>query len=354
MNLDPSQAGPTLDAAQLRQAILANLTSRTTYRGEVTLSCLPAALEHHVQLLAELFGNLGKPLTDEEQSQLHQLVADTLEKGFRESADARLLIQYEITPSPTLQKNLSCSVAFTVPTLADQYRHWSQSHQSPLFGKHPDAKVLAVAAQLAPVATSPILDVGAGPGRNALPLARMGYPVEALEVTPEFVQQLQTTAQAEGLSITTIVGDLLDPLVRLRSHHYQLALLSEVVSHFRDTQQLRLMLAKLTDALRPGGLLLFNLFLPKEGYEPDPLARQMSQGAWSSLFTRSELAEALVDLPLELISDESALEYERENLPANAWPPTSWFEAWASGKSVFPLAHVAPPMELRWLLYRKL
>lgn len=94
--------------------------------------------------------------------------------------------------------------------------------------------------------------------------------------------------------------------------------------------------------------------LTVDDYEPDQLARQMSQVNWSSFMTKSELAAAMDQLPIEMLSDESQLEYERNHLPAEAWPPTGWFINWASGRDLFGFDNVKPPMELRWLVFKRL
>jgi hypothetical protein len=177
--------------------------------------------------------------------------------------------------------------------------------------------------------------------------------VEVLELAPVFVEELQGAAGEEGLSLKVKEGDILDPLVRMRPAFYQVAIATEVTSHFRSTDQLRLFLAKMCDYLATGGLLLFNIFLNVEGYEPNALVRQMAEQAWSTLFAEEELAAAMEELPLTVIANESALEYERQHLPPEAWPPTSWFQSWATGRDVFPIADGRPPMELRWILCRR-
>jgi hypothetical protein len=40
-------------------------------------------------------------------------------------------------------------------------------------------------------------------------------------------------------------------------------------------------------------------------------------------------------------------------LPKGAWPPTGWFAGWASGLDVFDVPRDESPIELRWLVYRK-
>lgn len=211
-----------------------------------------------------------------------------------------------------------------------------------------------IAAELGDPATVPILDVGAGTGRNTLPLARLGHPVDVVEITPEFTKQIQAAATAEGLAINITQGNILDPLVQMRPVYYQLAVVSEVVSHFRTPEQVRLLLAKMCEVLCSGGLLLLNSFLTVDDYEPDQLAQQMSQVNWSYIITRSELAAAMDQLPIEILSDESELEYERSHLPAEAWPPTGWFVNWASGRDLFGFGNEQPPIELRWLLFKRL
>jgi hypothetical protein len=67
-----------------------------------------------------------------------------------------------------------------------------------------------------------------------------------------------------------------------------------------------------------------------------------------------DLARAAKDLPFELVSDEPAHAYEKAHQPAEAWPPTSWFEDWSRGYNCYGLKRGAPPMELRWLHYQKL
>lgn len=49
------------------------------------------------------------------------------------------------------------------------------------------------------------------------------------------------------------------------------------------------------------------------------------------------LAISGVGVPLRLLSDECAFEFEQQHLPPHAWPPTTWFESWARGSNLFDL-----------------
>lgn len=336
----------------LKQAILYKINTRISARGEIVFPCVPAMLDHYFRWIETLFNTLGRPLPPEKQAELRQLLATKLADGFRASSGSMLVLQYESVQPP--QTGLACKLLIATSTVGDQYKTWIETREPPLFGAHPDAKLMAVATQLGNPAQVRVLDIGAGTGRNTLPLARRGHPVDAIELTATFAEQLQAAVDAEKLPVTVIHGDILDPLIRMRPAYYQLAIAAEVITHFRDIDQVRLFLAKMCDFLCPGGQLLFNTFLAAEGYEPEPAARQVAQLSWSSLFTRPELAQAMEGLPLTLVSDELVFEYERHHLPADAWPPTPWFPSWATGGDVFPIANGRPPMELRWILCRRL
>ena len=263
-----------------------------------------------------------------------------------------VVLQYHSIPPP--QTGLACQLIVVTSSVGDQYKAWVQTREPPLFGSHPDAKLMATAAKLGEPRQVRVLDVGAGTGRNTLPLARLGHPVDAIELAPTFAEQLRVAVQVEKLPVTVTEGDVLDPLVRMRPAHYQLAIAAEVITHFRETDQVRLFLAKMCDFLCPGGLLLFSTFLAMDGYEPEWLVREVAQISWATLFTRQEMAAAMEGLPLLQLSDELLFEYERYHLPPEAWPPTPWFMSWATGQDVFPMANGRPPIELRWLLCRRL
>jgi hypothetical protein len=131
-------------------------------------------------------------------------------------------------------------------------------------------------------------------------------------------------------------------------------LLSEVVaSHFRNVEQIRQLFEVAAARLSPGGVLVFNAFLSDGGYKPDDVARQLSQVLWCCLFTRHDLELASKGLPLERVVDESAAEYERAHLPEGQYPSTGWYEGWCGGQDLFDLPAERPPMELRWLVYRR-
>ena len=53
----------------------------------------------------------------------------------------------------------------------------------------------------------PVLDVGAGTGRVAIPLARGGMDVTALDVDPSLLSVLRERSEEDGLSVKTVCAD---------------------------------------------------------------------------------------------------------------------------------------------------
>jgi len=94
------------------------------------------------------------------------------------------------------------------------------------------------------------LDVGCGDGRNALHLARLGFEVDALDVSDFAIERLRAAAARRGLAIDARLCDLeREPLP---------AAAYDVVVDFNYLQ--RDLLPALAGALAPGGLLVFETF----------------------------------------------------------------------------------------------
>jgi len=339
------------DPASLERLAVYKVKSLTGARGELVLPCIPSLGDRYIKQIDALLVALGQDFTPQESNSLHEIITQRLQEGFAASPYSRLVFRYD-PPNPMqgLTSGLKIQVRAIVPTTEAKYEGWVQNRSGPLFGSYPDAKVMSIAAELSD-RTAPILDIGSGPGRNTLPLAKLGHPVDALELAPIFVDQLRTLS--DRLPINVTLGDVLSADTPIRSSYYQMSIAAEVISHFRNLDQVRLLLTRMAESLRPGGILLVSSFIAVQGYEPDTIIRQLSQVAWSFIITPQELFTVTENLPLELVSNEPAFEYERHNLPAEAWPPTKWFTSWATGRDLFPTDR-QPPMSLRWLLFRKL
>jgi SAM-dependent methyltransferase len=237
-------------------------------------------------------------------------------------------------------------------TVEGAYENWLSTRKPPLFGTEPDARVWALASQAPEPTLHRVLDIGGGTGRNSLALARRGHPVDVVEMTPKFAELIRADAEKESLNVRVIERDIFATEDDLR-RDYGLILLSEVVSDFRSAQQLRAVFELATQCLVGGGHLVFNAFLARPGYSPDDAARELGQQCYTTIFTAEELSSAASGLPLQLIADDSVYEYEMAHLPQGAWPPTSWYADWVSGRDVFDLPREECPIEMRWLVYQK-
>lgn len=171
-------------------------------------------------------------------------------------------------------------------------------------------------------------------------------------MAPKFADTIRSEARLHALDVRVIQQGVFAAMEGVQSD-YQLIVLSEVVPDFRTTAQLGEMFELAAWLLAPGGHLAFNTFMPREGYVPDNAARELGQQCNSMIFTGDEVMCAVADLPLGLVADDSAYEYEKLHLPDGAWPPTGWFEGFASGLDVFDVDHDRSPIELRWLVYQK-
>lgn len=129
-----------------------------------------------------------------------------------------------------------------------------------------------------------VLDVGAGEGADAVWLARQGWQVTALDVSPVALARTRQHALDAGVSVTTQQHDLLsnDPLpgtydlVSAQFWHPPL----ERFTDFRDV---------IGAAVRPGGLLLV------VGHHPDDLPTGLRDGHGHEklLFTPDQVVSLL-------------------------------------------------------------
>ncbi len=337
----------------LRKAMIERLPRRTSGTAQVTFAAAPSLLDHYVQSLHAIFAQHGRVFNEKETENLKDILEKKIKEGFTQSPYARVVVNFETDPPP--KTSLSYRVATMVSTIADEYDHWVKTRTPPYFGTHPDAKIMTTARSLGAPKDVPVLDIGAGTGRNTLPLAREGFPADAIELSPALAKILREEVEKENLVARVFEGDALSGAVELPERHYRLVFLAEVIaSHIRTTEQVRTLFQGAADALATDGLLLFNAFIAADGYKPDSLVKEMSQVFWCNAFTRGEIATAMQGLPFAFISDESTHDYEHEHQPKEGWPPTGWFVDWAKGRDLFDLPDGRVPLELRWLCYRRL
>jgi len=332
----------------LQAALVRRLQRRIQAQGELRLPAVPALLETYGQLCLRTFEPLGAHFDVEQRAQLQQVLAEQLAEAYAASARSEIVIRYAKAVGLTVEYQ----VAAEWTSLGQSYDRWVSSREPPYFGSTADARVWALAAEHAEPALAPVLDVGAGTGRNSLALARRGHPVDAIEMSAQFAAVLRAEAAGQSLGVRVFEQDLFSPQSELR-RDYRFMILSEVVSDFRSTAQLRRMFELAAHSLAVGGQLVFNVFLPHVGYVPDAAARELGQQVYTALFTYPEVAAAASGLPLTLVADESVCAYEHRHLPDEAWPPTNWYVDWVNGLDLFDVPRGQSPIAMRWLVYRR-
>jgi precorrin-6B methylase 2 len=341
-------AATSVSPALLHEATVRRLYRRSVVTAQIAVPAVPGMLDEYVKMCDNVFAAAGVQYTAEQSGQLRAVLAAELTTAYTASSRSNIVIAFHAP----FGIGMNCRVTTEFVTVGGHYDGWVGSREGPLFGTEPDARVWSLSGEMSDPTAHPVLDVGAGTGRNALALARRGHPVDAVEMSPKFADIIRAEAERGSLQVRVMKGDVFETMEGVR-RDYQLIVVAEVVPDFRTTGELRGIFELASDCLAPGGQLVFNAFLARDHYTPDAATRELGQQCNTMIFTRDELAAAASQLPLSLVSDDSAYEYEKSHLPDTAWPPTAWFEGWAHGLDVFDLEQDDSPIELRWLVYRR-
>jgi len=96
-----------------------------------------------------------------------------------------------------------------------------------------------------------VLDIAMGKGRNAIYLARMGFDVEGVDISPEAVSDALEDARRVGFTIKAKVADLEDGYL-IRKGAYDLIIC------FRYLQ--RPLIPQVKEGLRKGGMVVYETF----------------------------------------------------------------------------------------------
>lgn len=299
----------------------------------------------HLGHLAGLLRMTGCTVAPADLDAIRAVLAATMREAWAWSQHASVVVRIRVQPGAPFELGIDWRPA----TVAASYDALGR-RRKPLLGRQPDARVVDLAATLGEPSRAAVVDLGAGNGRNAIALARAGHPVTAVEFAPSLATAISAAAARERLPLEVRAQDLFDAARELRSGHYALAILSQVVPEFRGLAQLRAMLEVAARLLKPGGLLLFNSFVAADAITLSERVRQQCEARRSSVYTRSEIRQALSDHGLAWLRECHAHDYERAHLPPQHWPPTGWFVNWSRGRDVFATrANSAAPVELYWI-----
>jgi SAM-dependent methyltransferase len=133
------------------------------------------------------------------------------------------------------------------------------------------ARVVALAGTGGGADRPTVLELGAGSGRLALPLAAAGLDVWALDASPAMVGRLRSKPGADA--VHAVVGDMADPAALDQSPAGPAPLFDVVLCAFNtffnltSTDAQRRCLRAVAARLAPGGRLVVEAFVPPPGDE---------------------------------------------------------------------------------------
>ena len=148
----------------------------------------------------------------------------------------------------------------------------------------------------------PVLDLGCGIGRNALPLAREGHEVIGLDHSGAAIAKLQEAVDDEGLGerLVAIQHDLGEPLP-LDDESVGTAIDITAVDNLVDAAGRRRYGTEVARVLRPGGVFLVVTFSVDDGYygpflessehADESVVEDPHTGIHNQLFTHETLEE---------------------------------------------------------------
>ncbi len=136
------------------------------------------------------------------------------------------------------------------------YEYYAARHDSPEMVMHFQSlkdKVLAFLAQQPHNAARRMLDVGCGPGTQALLWAADGYQVAALDINGPLIEHARERAKTQGLDIDFQLGSA--TALPWPDQSFDICLLPELLEHVADW---RTVLNEAVRVLKPGGLLFLS------------------------------------------------------------------------------------------------
>jgi SAM-dependent methyltransferase len=139
---------------------------------------------------------------------------------------------------------------------ADVYDDW--------YGEVSDVGA-TVAAVEALAGGGPVLELGVGTGRLAVPLAERGLEVHGIDASPAMLERLAAKAAVAGVPVHAHPGDFADVAVEVPGGFAVVLVAFNTLFNLADAEAQRRCLANVAGRLRPDGCLVVEAFVP----EPD-------------------------------------------------------------------------------------
>lgn len=112
-------------------------------------------------------------------------------------------------------------------------------------------------------AGGPVLDLACGTGAISIPLAREGFDVTGIDLSPAMLGVAREKAEAQGLSATWLEGDIRG--FRLDRRFDLILLTSNTICHLLELSALEACLSRVRAHLSPRGRFVLVVFVPDPG-----------------------------------------------------------------------------------------
>lgn len=149
------------------------------------------------------------------------------------------------------------------------------------FKTAPNAFLVEAAAGIEPAGRA--LDVGAGMGRNAVHLAKLGWDVTGIDLSAEGLAVMRANAEKAGLKVQTVKTSYED--YDFGKERWDLVVMILSWAPIEDPA----FLVRLKDSIRPGGRIIFEHVLQREQNPFPPGVHATAPGALRRLFDDFEI-----------------------------------------------------------------
>jgi len=131
-----------------------------------------------------------------------------------------------------------------------------------------------------------VLDLGCGPGRHSLELARRGFNVTAVDRFEPYLERVRSAAQQENLKLEIVAADMRNFIA---DNRFDLAVnLYTTFGYFPDIEEDRRILRNIFASLKPGGRLIMQMCCKER------LARIFQPHGWDEVDGEFKLEERTI------------------------------------------------------------
>jgi len=186
---------------------------------------------------------------------------------------------------------------------ANPQKMWDErfGQAEPVYGEHPNAYLRAQVLRLTPGGKA--LVPGDGYGRNGMWLARQGFRVTTVDLSPVGVERARKSAQAAGLAMSIEEADL----ATWTWPDSKFDVVASIFLHLPPDLRPQIH-AQMLAALKPGGLLIIEAFTPAQLRHSSGGPKQLEL-LYTAEILRKDFAEAkeLELLEVEIDLDEGRM-----------------------------------------------